>query len=88
MKIKKGFMLRNIGGKHIVVAVGEASKSFNGLIRLNETACFLWEKLVKGSSKDELVKALTDEYEVDNKTAEESVDEFINTLKGARLLDE
>lgn len=88
MKIKKGFMLRNVGGKHIVVAVGEASKSFNGLIKLNDTACFLWEKLIKGSDKDKLAKALTKEYEVDIKTAGESVDEFIKTLKEAELLDE
>ena len=29
MKTKKGFMLRNIAGKDIVVAVGEAAMDFN-----------------------------------------------------------
>ena len=36
MKTKKGFMLREVGGRHIVVAIGKASEEFNGLITLNE----------------------------------------------------
>lgn len=43
MKIKDGFMLRKVGGQYVVVAFGEASRSFNGIIRLNETGKFLWE---------------------------------------------
>ena len=37
MKTKKGFMLRQTAGRNIVVAVGQASEEFNGLITLNET---------------------------------------------------
>ena len=44
MKIKDGFMLRKVGGQNVVVAVGKASRDFNGIIRLNDTGRFLWEK--------------------------------------------
>ena len=37
MKIKNGFMLRKVGAQNVVVAVGEASRSFNGIIRLNDS---------------------------------------------------
>ena len=30
MKIKEGFVLRELGGQYVVVALGEASKNFNG----------------------------------------------------------
>ena len=45
MKIRNGFMLRKVGGQNVVVAVGAASRDFNGIIKLNETGAFLWELL-------------------------------------------
>ena len=47
MKIKKGFALRNIAGCEIVVPVGTASDSFNGMITLNDSAAFFWTLLQK-----------------------------------------
>ena len=44
MKIKQGFMLREVAGNYVVVAVGEASKKFNGVINLNESGAFIWKK--------------------------------------------
>ena len=41
MKIKKGFVLRKVGGESVVVPVGEMSKQFHGMINLNETGAFL-----------------------------------------------
>ena len=32
MKIKKGFVVRNVGGECVVVPVGEMSKNFHGII--------------------------------------------------------
>lgn len=40
MKIKNGFILRNVSDAYVVVAVGEAAKDFNGMITLNETGAF------------------------------------------------
>ncbi len=36
MKIKDGFLLRNVAGKNIVVPVG-AELNFSGMISLNDT---------------------------------------------------
>ena len=47
MKIKQGFILREVAGSYLVVAVGEAVKRFNGVINLNETGAFLWRLLEK-----------------------------------------
>ena len=40
IKAKKGFLLRRLGDEYMVVAIGEASKNFNGMIRMNETGAF------------------------------------------------
>ena len=86
MKIKDGFVLREVAGSFIVVAVGEAVKTFNGLINLNETGAFLGRILEKGAEKEDLIAQLLAEYEVDEKTAASDVDNFINKLSEAKLV--
>ena len=65
MKIKSGLILREVAENYIVVAVGEAVKEFNGLINLNSTGAFLWKILEKGAEEEDLVKAILEEYEID-----------------------
>ena len=87
MKLKSGFVLRQIGGSYVVVAVGLQTLDFKGMIRLNETGAFLWEKLTaEDRTKEDLVAALTAEYEVDETTAANDVDVFVRSLKDADLL--
>ena len=45
MKLKSGFILREIAGSSIIVPVGERVKEFNGVINLNDTGVFLWNIL-------------------------------------------
>ena len=87
MKLKSGFVLRQIGGSYVVVAVGLQTLDFKGMIRLNETGAFLWEKLTaEDCTKEDLIAALTTEYEVDEATASRDVDAFVVSLKEADLL--
>lgn len=86
MQIKPGFMLKNVAGSHIVVPVGENSVNFNAMITLNESGAFLWEKLAEEQTEDQLVAALTAEYEVDEATARRDINKFIETIKGAGLI--
>ena len=86
MKIKNGYVLKQIAGNNIVVEIG-GSVSFNGMITLNDTGAFLWEKLEKGSEEEALVSALLDEYDVDAKKANKDVELFIKKLEGAGILE-
>lgn len=86
MKIKDGFVLREIAGSFIVVAVGEAVKSFNGVISLNQTGAFLWKTLSNGGDEKTLLKALLDEYDVDEELAKKDIALFLAKLKSANLL--
>ena len=86
MKIKEGFVLREVAGNYIVVAVGSGVKTFNGMIQLNDTGALLWKQLEQGAEKDQLVDAMIKEYNVEKSVAECDVDEFIGSLKEANLL--
>lgn len=88
MKIKSGFLLRKVSDVYVVVAVGEASKVFGGMISLNETGAFLWEKLANGcKDKDELLGLLLEEYEVSEAVAKKDIDTFIEKLNASSLLE-
>lgn len=77
MKIKDGFMLREIAGTWVVVPIGQRVVEFNGLMTLSESGALLWQKLESGAEVDELVKVIIGEYEVDEATANADVNEFV-----------
>ena len=64
MKIKDGFVLEEVGGSYLAVAVGERAGDFNGMVRLNGTGAFFWNIMVdKHVTRDELVAEATRAYE-------------------------
>lgn len=70
MKIKNGFILREMCGENIVTAEGMENINFNKLISLNSTAAFLWRK-VEGTEFDEntMAQYLVEEYGIDMELA-------------------
>lgn len=87
MKIKDGFILRCVAGSYIVVAYGQRAVDFNGMVTLNETGAFLWEKFSQGMDRGEAVGALLEAYDVDRETAERDVDAFIKKLEDAEIAE-
>ena len=78
MKIKDGFILRQICGEYVVVGEGLARVNFNKMLSLNETAAFLWKEVQgKEFTKDTLVDLLLGQYEVERERAAEDVDKLI-----------
>ncbi len=87
MKVKSGFVVKEIAGQYVVIALGAASRVFNGIIKLNESGRFIWELLSEEIERDEIVDALLKEYDVEREQAETDVDKFICELKGANILE-
>lgn len=88
MKIKNGFILRDVGGKTFVVAVGERSREFKGMITLNETGKLIWKTLENEATFDDVVNAILNTYECDDKALVESdVKAFIAKLEGDGILE-
>jgi hypothetical protein len=80
MKLKDGFMLREIAGTWIVVPIGQRVVEFNGLMTLSESGALLWKRLEKGSDEEELIETILAEYEIDRDTAKGDVVEFIDLI--------
>jgi hypothetical protein len=87
MKIKSGFMLRRLGDGYAAAAVGERSRSFNGIIRLNSTGAFLWEQLGEEKTASDLAAALAEKYDVSDEQAQRDVAEFEKKLADGGFLE-
>ena len=87
MKIKDGFILRKMGGQAVVVSVGAASKTFNGMIKLNETGELLWNKMGRDVTEEELIQTLLETYDVSEEIAKKDVAAFIETLKTPGIIE-
>lgn len=79
MKIKDGFILRQVASQSVVLPVGD-ELNLNLMITLNDTGAFLWEHLQAETDEDALVKVLLGEYDVDEDTARVSVRKFVEKL--------
>ena len=86
IKSDKEYVLRQIGDDYIIVPVGKTTLSFNGMITVNETGAFLWEQLIKGTNKEELLRTLIETYEVTQEEAERDIDEFLDVLYKNNIL--
>lgn len=88
MKLKDGFVYRQIAGGHVVIPIGNNIADFNGVITLNDTAAFLWQKLNEGAQPDALESALLNEYEVDREEAKKDVEEFLLLLREHKVFQD
>ncbi|WP_426350930.1 PqqD family protein [Alloiococcus sp. CFN-8] len=86
MRISKDFIMREIAGDRVIVPTGSAVMNFNGLIMVNEVGAFLWEKLQEETNLELLTKNVLEEYEVDENTARNDIEEFISKLQEGGIL--
>jgi len=70
MKIKDGFILREMCGENIVTAEGIEHINFNKLISLNSSAAYLWENLIgKEFTVEDMAALLVEQYDIDMELA-------------------
>lgn len=86
LRLKEGFLLREIAGRIVVVPVKDCL-DLNLMISLNSTGRFLWERLEKGASAQELKDALMEAYDVSAAKAQTDVDAFIEKLSQNGFLE-
>lgn len=87
MKIKKGYLVREVAGENIVVSTEEREVDFDYIIHLNDSAKLLFEALMENDLEEkDLIKILTDNYEVKEDVAAKDVSEFVLMLKENNII--
>ena len=87
MRIKKGFVLRDVAGQAMVIATGEASKEFHGMVKLNASGKMIWQGLMDGLSEQEIAEKLMEKYEVTLEKASADVKALIGKMEEAGFLE-
>ncbi len=86
MKVRDGFLLKEIAGEYVLVPVGENLVDFSAMAVLNETGAFLWKLMDDETTREELLKAVLEEYDINAEVAGQDIDEFLETMKRHDLL--
>lgn len=81
MRIKKGFVLREVAGQIMVIATGEASKDFHGMIKLNATGKVIWLGLQEGLSEERIVVRLQEQFDVEADKAAQDTRAFMKQME-------
>ncbi len=87
MKINKGMTLRTIAGDNILVPNANTILDLNGLFAVTETGAFIWNVLENSKNEGEIVDKLLEEYDIDRKTAEIDVADFLDKLRIYGIID-
>ena len=87
MKIKDGFVLRNVVDEFIVMPTGSNIAKFEGAVALNEVSAFIYKQLKNPMSREDLLIAVLNEYDVDEATAAADLDELLEKLSDMGILE-
>lgn len=87
MRIKQGFVMRDVAGQAVAIATGEASKSFHGMVKLNGTGADIWRGVEEGLDDASIAERIAAKYEVDLDRARRDVDAFIAHMREAGLVE-
>lgn len=83
--VKQGYVLREIADEYIAVPINSGSES--QLIILNPVSALLWEQMQNKKTLEELVEAVTGEFDVSREEAETDIKAFLDSLKELNLLN-
>ena len=90
MKIKDGFVLREVCGERVIMGEGLGAIDFGRLLCLNETAAWLWKeaKEMGELDVDVLTERLCEEYDVTPDEARQDVAAILSEWKSVGVIAE
>ena len=84
--IKGSYVLRQIAGEFLAVPISNNVGDNANIIILNPVSQIIWEKLQNGTTFDEILGAVTMEFDVSEEEASADIKEFLDGLEQADLL--
>jgi hypothetical protein len=79
---------RKTGNEYVLVPIANNIADMNSVYTLNDTGAFIWELIDGEKSVEELINAVTEEYEIDRKTATGDVFSFIEKMSSYLIINE
>lgn len=86
MKLKGEYVLREVMGETLLIPLGETALSFNGMITLDPVGAVIWKGLEAGEEKSAILQRILDQFDVEADVAARDLDEFLDQMEKAGLL--
>ena len=88
-KTRPGVVLTEICGEHVLVTARSVMRECPFVTNVNEESAFLWRKLKYGADEEELMRAVEEEYEVEDPAElREGIRAFIERMLEFKLITE
>jgi hypothetical protein len=78
---------RKTGNEYVLVPIANNIADMNSVFTLNETGAFIWELIDGKRNIEEIIIALTEEYDIDNRSASEDVISLINNMSNYLIIN-
>ena len=88
MKTSSNFVLRRVAGECMLMPADDNISTFRGVLLMNELSAFVWEKMQTPVSRDELLTAILDRYQIDEQTAASDLDGLLAKLRQLGVIEE
>ncbi len=72
---------RKTGNEYVLVPIANNIADMNSVYTLNETGAFIWEQIDGKKNVEEIIRAVTEEYDTDNEIASKDVFSFIDDMR-------
>lgn len=81
MEIKRKVVVRNVAGETMLIPVGNTAAEYNGIFTLSPSAAVAFEALNNGGDEEDALRAILDNFDVDEDTARKDLDDFLVSLR-------
>lgn len=88
MKLQGEFVVRQVMDQIVAIPVGETALRLNGMILLNDVSRAIWENLETETSPEQILAAVTENFEVSEAEARADIEEFLDKLRKMQILEE
>ncbi len=88
MKIKDGYILKEVAGAKIVIATGTQKMNFNGVMTFNSVGADVFNMLDGTNTVEDIAKKIADDYGVPYERVKTDVENLIKKMKEHNLIEE
>lgn len=88
MKIKEGFILKDVAGSKIVIATGNQRLNFSGIITFNDVGAEVFNMLNGTNSVEEIVAKISNDYNAPCEVVKSDVEKLIEKMRKHNLIEE
>ncbi len=90
MRLKDGFVLRDVCGETVIIGEGLGAVDFGKLLVLNDTAAWLWKEAreMGDFTVESLAKRLCEEYDVEAEAALADVADIVGKWQQVNVIED